>query len=135
MGKLNKILVAHNFIERYEKYANEAYKAEQLYWHMSQSVWRTGEHIKLLNDIIHYAENANAIYDCAFMVGIKGLVDILTDIETRLQKSYDSTHDIDGLIGLAHHHFTTFGDYKKVDAEHRERIARLEQEVKDLKGV
>ena len=134
MGKPNKILVAHRFIERYEQYADNAYKAERLYWHSCQSVWHTEEQIKLLYDIIHYAEVACSIYDCAFIVGIKGLVDVIVDTEKRLQVSYDSSHDMDGLINVAYNHLTNFGDYKKVTNELYEDIARLKAEVENYKA-
>lgn len=133
MGKPNKILVAHRFIERYESCADNAYKAEHLYWKECQSVWRTEKQIKLLYDIIHWAEMANGVYDCAFIVGIKGLVDVIVDTEKRLQVLYDSNHDMGGLINIAYNHLSSFGDYKKVTNEQYENIARLKAELETFK--
>lgn len=98
VAKQSKLMTAHYFIERYEEVAKNAYLSWDRAENMAMQNDDTEDVTEELLVVIHWAEMANGIYDCAFMVGIKGLVDTITDMNVKLQKRYANPYDMDGLL-------------------------------------
>ena len=83
--KTKKILAMSNFIEAYRDLVREAFRYYVAYIEYDLSLNGTTkmEKNRFALNAFHFATRANAVYDSAFYAGLKGLPEVLLDIQKR----------------------------------------------------